>query len=117
MRNTHEMFKKGVRREYQDILRVCPERDEVLSAPIMEDEIYTALKNMKTGKAAGVDGVYRDMLRNLGAGALRWMSQVFSKILSKGKCPREWKNAIILAILKPGKPPEKNYTNTDITCT
>ena len=106
MRNTNGIFEKGVRREYQYILRVCPERDEVLSAPIMEDEICTALKNMKTGKAAGVDGVYPDMLRNLGTGALRWMSLVFSEILSKGKCPREWKSAIILAILKPGKPPD-----------
>ena len=106
MNNTNETFEKGVRREYQDILRVCPERNEVLSAPIMEDEICTALKNMKTCKAAIVDGVYPDMLRNLGARALRWMSLVFSEILSKGKCPRERKRVIILAILKPGKPPD-----------
>ena len=87
MRNTNETFEKGVRREYQDILNVCSERNEVLSAPIREDEICTALKNMKTGKATGVDGVYLDMLRNLGARALRWMSLVFSKILSKVNFP------------------------------
>ena len=92
IRNTNEIFEKGVRREYQDILRVCPERDEVLSAPIMEDEICTALKNMKTGKAAGVDGVYPDMLRNLGAGDL-WCFLKYSvkeNVPKNGKALLSW---------------------------
>ena len=46
------------------------------------------------------------MLRKLGARALRWLSLVYFEILSRGKCPREWKKPIILAILKPGKPPD-----------
>ena len=102
----HE-FERQARREYQRLFNECPDRDDTISAPISKHEIYAALQTVKAGKASGADGIYPDMLKRLGKHSIEWLSRTFSDVLETGKCPRDWKRTIVLAILKPGKPAER----------
>jgi hypothetical protein len=45
-------------------------------------------------------------LRNAGGGVVNWLAAFFSNILSSGIIPSLFKRAKIIALLKPGKPPE-----------
>ena len=47
------------------------------------------------------------MLKRLGRHSIDWLSRTFSDVLETGKCPPNWKQTIVLAILKPGKPAER----------
>ena len=63
-----------------------------------------AIKNITTGKAAGIDGIYPDMITHLGPSATKWLATAMTDIIDKGTYPQVWKHAKVIAILKPGKP-------------
>uniref|UniRef100_H3BAS8 Reverse transcriptase domain-containing protein n=1 Tax=Latimeria chalumnae TaxID=7897 RepID=H3BAS8_LATCH len=67
-------------------------------------EIDTALSATKGGKAAGVDGILLDFLKNLGPRGRDWLAAFFTKFFSSCKLPKIWRKSKVIAILKPGKP-------------
>ncbi|GFS13502.1 RNA-directed DNA polymerase from mobile element jockey-like [Elysia marginata] len=75
-----------------------------LSSPITRKELEEVIKCMKSGKAAGIDGIYPDMVTHLGQHAMDWLAAVMTNILDKGTYPQIWKHARVVAIFKPGKP-------------
>ena len=75
-----------------------------LSQPFTMVELKTALNKMKSGKAAGFDGIYPEFLKHLGSLALNWILSFFNDILITGHIPTEFRKAKVIAILKPGKP-------------
>ncbi|GFR94751.1 hypothetical protein ElyMa_002675400 [Elysia marginata] len=52
-----------------------------LSAPITRIE-------MENGKAAGIDGIYPDMITHLGQHAIDRLAAAMTTILDKGDCPK-----------------------------
>ena len=67
-------------------------------------ELGGVLKQIKNGKAAGIDGIYPDMLTHLGPCAKTWLATAFSEIIKKKRnLPAAWTHAKIIALLKPGK--------------
>ena len=95
-------FERRVRREYQQNFNSSPPTSE-LSKAVTSAEIVSATKQIKNGKAAGVDGVYPDMLTHLGTNAHRWLASVMTDIISTARIPTTWIHAKVIAILKPGK--------------
>jgi len=69
-----------------------------------DTEITTAIKCMKSGKAAGFDDMYPEFLKHSGPKVRIWLSKFYSDIIGSNKLPRYFKKTKILAILKPGKP-------------
>jgi hypothetical protein len=55
------------------------------------------------GKLAGLDGVYPEFIKNSGRKTKEWLVRLFNDILTTGKLPKLFKQAKIIAILKPGK--------------
>jgi hypothetical protein len=67
------------------------------------EELETALLSVKTGKAAGLDGVYPEFIKNFGRKTKEWLVRLFNDILTTGKLKKLFKQAKTIAILKPGK--------------
>ena len=119
-RSTHKSdhkFEKEIRKEYQRSYQSKPS-DSFSSIPVSKEEVEVAIKYMKAGKAAGIDGIYPDMIKKLGPKAMQWLSIIFSEAVEYSKIPRIWKEAKILAILKPGKPPNipSSYRPISLLC-
>ena len=97
-------FEKKMRKEYQNIFRSLPKTDSVITSPISEEDMSEAIKNIKNGNAAGIDGIYPDMITHLGPKAKEWLAIAMTDVIDKSRYPQEWKHARVIAILKPGKP-------------
>ena len=56
---------------------------------VTEDEVMTAMKKMKNGKAVGPDDIPVEAWRNLGDIAERLLTRLFNRILEGERMPEE----------------------------
>jgi hypothetical protein len=68
------------------------------------EELVSSLKVGKAKGAEGPDGLAPQFLKNLGEVARSFMLDTFNKSWREGVCPQPWRDAVIVSILKPGKP-------------
>ena len=68
------------------------------------DELRKALKAGKKKGAEGPDRIAPLFLRNLGDKALEYILGCFNQSWREGVCPQAWRDAIIIPLLKAGKP-------------
>lgn len=61
--------------------------DPKLSTNFSLEELTFALKKIKKGKAAGVDGIFPEFLRYAGPVTRNWILSLFNYILNKGTVP------------------------------
>ena len=75
------------------------------------EEVETALKSLKNGKAPGNDNVHTEFLKNLSHEAISWLQAFLSTCMTTSRIPSKWKTAKVIAILKPKKPADdpKSY--------
>lgn len=71
--------------------------------PISEYEVFTASKNMKSGKAVGPDIMQCELIKLLQSNrpALMFVVKFFNSVLSKGIIPKDWLKSTF--IMKPKK--------------
>nr|KAG5701644.1 hypothetical protein BaRGS_019333 [Batillaria attramentaria] len=74
----------------------------VATDPPTEEEIKQAMKTLKNGKAAGVDGVTAEMLRAEETMTPRLLAEMFQKIWEDESPPDTWKTGLIVKIPKKG---------------
>ena len=67
---------------------------------ITEEEVRTAIKQMKKGKAAGPSGVTVEMLQAAGEAGIRWVTEICNAILKEGKVPSDWERSWIVSVYK-----------------
>ena len=67
---------------------------------ITEEEVRTAIKQMKKGKAAGPSGVTVEMLQAAGEPGIRWVTEICNAILKEGKVPSDWERSWIVSVYK-----------------
>jgi hypothetical protein len=80
--------------------------DPDLFANFSTEELNTDLLVVKSGKAAGFDGVYPEFIKNSDHRTKEWivaLSNDILRILTSGKIPKMFKRAKVITILKPGK--------------
>jgi hypothetical protein len=65
-------------------------------------ELEKALKNVKR-KAPGKDGLYIDAYKHLGEEGKKVLLEVYNSIWKEGVYPEQWKEAILVPLLKKGK--------------
>ena len=68
----------------------------------VRSEIEMALKTMKTGNAAGEDGITVELYRKLGDGSIDFLISLTNKIYAKGEIPEEFRRSVFIAL--PKKP-------------
>jgi hypothetical protein len=75
------------------------------------EEVEAALKLLKNGKAAGVDGMLPEFLKHLGTKWKFLLTRLFTSVKNNNTLPKQWREAKVIAILKPGKPDDdpKSY--------
>ena len=57
--------------------------------------------------APGPDGVYYQMINNLPANAKEHLLKIYNKLWQSAFVPHQWREAVVIPILKP----EKNHSN------
>ena len=84
-------FEKSIRKEYRNILKTTPAEDPTLTAPITPTEMKSAINSVKNGKAAGIDGIFPDMITHLGPKAIQWLASTMTHIIDTADYPQHWR--------------------------
>jgi len=58
---------------------------------------------LKNRKAAGLDDICVELIKEFGTKTKQWILELFNEIRSTYKLPKIWRKAQIIALLKPGK--------------
>ena len=72
--------------------------------PFSMRELKRAISKMKTKGAAGPDDIPPSFLKALGDKSLQVLLDIFNSSFHLADCPQVWKNALIIPLLKSGKP-------------
>ena len=72
-------------------------------------EVTTAIKALKSGKAAGIDEIRPEMLKSLNCGGINWLTRIYQIVWKTGKAPAEWQTGIVVPIFK--KSDQKECSN------
>ena len=76
--------------------------DDILDAEISEVEISKAIKHLKGGKSAGLDGILAEMLKAAEIQIIPYLKNYFNALFSNSQFPIEWTKAIIFPLHKKG---------------
>ena len=69
------------------------------------------MKELKNGKACGIDGLFNEQITHFGPIARNWLLQFYCNCLERCRVPKQWRQAKVIALPKPKKDPNKpeNY--------
>ena len=78
-------------------------------------KVATAIKGIKSGKAAGEDEIRPEMLKALTGEGILWLTRVCQVAWKLGKTSRDWQTGVILPIFKKGDHKQcTNYRGTSL---
>jgi len=80
----------------------CDEKTTLMYVFLVE-EVNLALKSVKNGKAAGSDGILPEFIKILGYRGRHWIAKLVITVSNKGTLLKLWREAKVVAILKPNK--------------
>lgn len=86
--------------------RIIIKEEEVL--PFETDEIKTAIKKLKNGKAPGLDNITTEILKPLIEEEMNIFKEIFNQIIKTGNIPKSWKESQLLLIEKGKKGKKKD---------
>ena len=72
--------------------------------PFSADDVRDAILSSSNSTAAGPDGLTHLHLKHFGARAIAYLTDLYNLSVSRADIPAIWKSAIIIPVLKPGKP-------------
>ena len=75
---------------------------ESLEGDITEAEVYTAVRALKNGKAAGPDGITGEFFKHSATFVVPFLVKFFNRLFTTGSYPQAWSEAIIHPLLKKG---------------
>ena len=80
-----------------------PEETSALNKPFTIDELTEAINKTKNS-APGEDGIRAVLFKGLDDHSRLLLLHVYNDIWNNGDIPKDWSTAIVLPLLKPGKP-------------
>jgi hypothetical protein len=86
----------------ESIPKVDPIHSKRIIAPLQPDEVLAAIRDAKTGKAAGSDLIPYEILKCLDTELIKVLTEGFNVILVRKELPEEWKKAHLWPIWKMG---------------
>ncbi len=88
------------------------------STTVTTEEVETAVKKLKTGKAAGLGNIPAELLKNAPQKLYKMIAQLFTMCINERIIPKEWKIAHIIPIFKHGDRTNcNNYRAISVTST
>ena len=83
---------------------IGPIVEDPSSIPFNAAEMSNAITRMKVKGAQGKDKIHPKFIKVMGPIAASFMLGIFNDSWKTGSCPASWREAIIVSILKKGKP-------------
>ena len=102
--NYSDIFKRHKIQCEQTPLDLNDNNNEQYNRPFTIRELNHALSSTKDS-SPGPDGIHYQMIKNLPKNAKEHLLAIYNKFFNEGHFPEQWKRAIVIAILKPGKDP------------
>ena len=109
-------FDRDINQQFKKSIKV-PSADNESCTPILMSELQSAIKKMKGKGAAGPDNIPPSFLKSLGPLALQELLSIFNSSFSLAHCPRIWRVATIIPLLKAGKSPSEAASFRPISLT
>ena len=97
--------------------RVNDERGDPSGEDFIRCELERALRESKKQGAPGPDGIAPQFLHQLGDAAKEWLLNCINHSWRTGEVPLQWRDATIVPIPKPRKPPGEIASNRPIALT
>lgn len=69
-------------------------------------EVLALIRNLKNNKSPGHDKINNKLLKNIPPKTIILLTYIYNATLRLSYFPTTWKTALIVTILKPGKPPD-----------
>lgn len=95
---------REMKRAFEPEDTTVKEEDKECCKPFSIEELKTAIKSMRTKGAPGVDDIPPAFIKNLGPVALEELLEIANHSFLTGEVPKSWRHAIIIPLLKAGKP-------------
>jgi hypothetical protein len=73
-----------------------------INGPITAEEICSAIKTIKTGKACGPDGIVGELFKNYSTNVIDFFVNLFNELYDTGVYPENWTHSIIQPLFKKG---------------
>ena len=96
-------FKDHKEREEREVLDFSSDNPRGYNSPLTPEELEYAL-NLSKDSAPGPDEVCYSMLKNLAPSGKSLLLNLLNRAFKEGKFPDQWKEALVIPILKEGKP-------------
>ena len=89
-----------------------------LVSALSEEEYRKGIATLQNNKAAGIDDIMVEKLKNIGPKEHKWLHTMLNTCFIENKSPKIWRKSKIIAILKPGKDTAipKNYIPISLLC-
>ncbi|GBP59159.1 RNA-directed DNA polymerase from mobile element jockey [Eumeta japonica] len=97
----HDPYTSRIEEEVRQKVSLDPKDD---LDPVTLDEVKGLVKNLKTRKAPGLDGISNKAIKCFSSPLLALLVAIFNACLKNCYFPEVWKDAVIIGIPKPGKP-------------
>jgi len=99
---TEELYHKDGKPDLEEMR--CEEEDKVQidckGPSVLESEVRAAIKDLKNGKASGVDGIPAEFLKALGEKGTRKVIELCQKIYEAGIWPKDFTRVVMIPIQK-----------------
>src|SRR5262245_34631127 len=92
------------------ILRLC----YIYPITALED-MRSSINQMKENKAAGLDYMRAEQIKNFGPRTVEWLVQMMNCCVRTLQIPKIWRKARVVALLKPGKDPTDARSLTPVS--
>ena len=77
--------------------------DSVINEPFNMEELNHAIDSAKC-TSPGKDGISNTVIKHFPINIRKYLLIIFNMIWYTSQCPKQWKDAILIPLLKPGKP-------------
>jgi len=86
--------------EMSNIIQQDSSSEDAVGPSILKDEINQALKEMKLGKAEGIDCIPAEFLKTLGETANEELEEICQQIYDTGKWPKDFLRTVMVPLKK-----------------
>jgi len=116
-KNPNKEFTRDINRQLKEAW-CSPSVDQNLCSEFSADEMFSAIKTLKAGKAPGVDNLHPEFFLHMDDTCLDWLREFFNHCLKTISVPKIWKLSKVVAVLKPKKPPDNpsSYRPISLLC-
>ena len=104
----HQLLHNGRVPNRQPKVRLDRQRypdDQGFTRAFTAAELDIGIRVLKNGKAPGLDDIQTELIKQFGPKAHDWLLRFFNNCTETKKVPKIWREAKVVALLKPGKDP------------